>query len=163
MHILLALLCISVAAAPMCMSVPTKGASVRNTMHSITSIAQTTLVHIKKLRTELPVSPQMEVNTPSIEGLTSISHDLGLLDNELQNPFTELLSQIQADVSSLKGRVISLAKTIHCPPMGPTVAARPIGESSDNSFPDSYATQTLTKVQNYLEKFLLNKDKLKVC
>ncbi|XP_062300047.1 leptin-B-like [Scomber scombrus] len=158
MHIFLALLCISVAAAPMCMSVPAKGASVRNTIHSITSIAQITLVHIKKLRTTLPVSPQIEVNTPSIEGLISISHDLGFLDNELQNPFTELLSQIQADVSSLEGRVRSLAETIHC-----HIAAKPIGESSDHPFPDSYLALTLTKVQNYLEKFLLNKDKLKVC
>eukprot|EP00064_Thunnus_orientalis_P015943 superscaffoldBa00003061_g16006 len=158
MRILLALLCVSVAAAPGCTSLPTKGESTRNTIQSIINIAQITLVHIKKLRTKLPVAPQIEVITPSIEGLTSISHDLGLLDNALQNPFTELLSQIQADVSSLEGRVRSLAVTMDCP-----VAARPRVESSDNSFPDSQLYLTLTKVQLYLEKFLHNKDKLKVC
>lgn len=88
----------------------------------------------------------------------SISHDLGLLDNELQSPFTELLSQIQADVSSLEGRVRLLALTLDC-----SLQARPIGETGNNSFPDSHLHLTLTKVQRYLDKFLLNKDKLRVC
>ncbi|XP_038550324.1 leptin-B-like [Micropterus salmoides] len=158
MHILLALLYVSIVAAPGCSSLPTKGDSIRNTIHSIMNIVQITLVHIKKLRTKLPVAPQIELSTPSIEGLTSISHDLGLLDNELQSPFTELLSQIQADVSSLEGRVRSLAITMECP-----IQARPGGHISNNSFPDSHLYQTLTKVQRYLEKFLLSKDKLKVC
>lgn len=107
---------------------------------------------------QLPVGPQMEFSTPSILGLTSISHDLGLLDDELQSPFTELLSQIQADVSSLKGRVRSHAMTMDCP-----VQARPRAETSGNLFPDSHLYLTLTKVQRYLDKLLLNKDKLKVC
>ncbi|KAM7378302.1 hypothetical protein PAMA_013279 [Pampus argenteus] len=158
MHILLPLLCVSIAAAPGCTALPTKGESTRNTVHSIINIAKITLVHIKKLRTKLPVAPEMEVITPSIEGLTSISHDLGRLDNALQSSSTDLLSQIQADVSSLEGRVRSLAVTMDCP-----VAARPRGESSENLFPDSRHYLTLTQVQHYLEKFLLNKDKLKVC
>ncbi|XP_044041709.1 leptin-B-like [Siniperca chuatsi] len=158
MHILLALLYVSLVLAPGCSSLPTKGDSIRNTMHSIMNIAQITLVHIKKLRTKLPVAPQIEFSTPSIEGLTSISHDLGLLDNELQSPFTELLSQIQADVSSLEGRVRSLALTMDCP-----IQARPGKETSDNLFPESHLYLTLTKVQRYLDMFLLNKDKLKVC
>ncbi|AWO98111.1 Leptin b [Scophthalmus maximus] len=107
---------------------------------------------------QLPVAPQIEVSCPSIEGLTSISRDLGLLDNELWSPFTELLSQIQADVSSLEGRVRSLALTMDCP-----ATARPKGETRDTSFPHSHLYLTLTKVQRYLDKLLLHKDKLKVC
>lgn len=75
----------------------------------------------------------LEPSTPSIEGLISISHDLGLLDNELQSPLTELLSQIQADVSSLEGRVRSLALAMDCP-----IQARPRGETSDNVFPVTF-------------------------
>nr|AWI73719.1 leptin-B [Trachinotus blochii] len=158
MHILLALVYVSLMAAPACASLPRKGDSMRNTIHNIINIAQITLVHIKKLRTKLPVSPQIEVTSPPIEGLTSISHDLGLLDNELQSPFTDLLSQIQADVSSLEGRVRSLALSMDC-----TIQAGPAGETSDNLFPETHLHLTLTKVQRYLEKLLLNKDKLKVC
>ncbi|XP_041820269.1 leptin-B-like [Chelmon rostratus] len=153
-----ALLYVALVAAPGCSSLPTKGDSIRNTINSIVNIAQITLVHIKKLRTKLPVAPRIEFCAPSIEGLTSISHDLGLLDNELQNPLTELLSQIQADVSSLEGRVRSLAVTVDCP-----VRARPAGETGNSLFPDSHLHLTLTKVQRYLDKLLLNKDKLKVC
>ncbi|XP_035475001.1 leptin a isoform X1 [Scophthalmus maximus] len=156
MHIPLALLFL--VAAPGCASVSTKRDSIRNTRHNIINIAQITLVHIKKLRTKLPVAPQIEVSCPSIEGLTSISRDLGLLDNELWSPFTELLSQIQADVSSLEGRVRSLALTMDCP-----ATARPKGETRDTSFPHSHLYLTLTKVQRYLDKLLLHKDKLKVC
>ncbi|XP_074481489.1 leptin b [Sebastes fasciatus] len=154
MHVFQALLYVSLAMAPGYLSLPTKGDSIR----SIISIAQTTLVHIKKLRTKLQVAPQIEPITPSIEGLTSISHDLGLLDNELQSPLTELFSQIHADVSSMEGRVRSLAVTTDCP-----VQAKPRGETGNNVFPDSHLHLTLIKVQRYLEKFLLHKDKLKVC
>lgn len=98
------------------------------------------------------------MTNPSIAGLTSISHGLGILDNQLQSPFTELFGQIQADVSSLEGRVRSLALTMDCP-----VQARPSGETSDDLYPDSHLYLTLTKVQRYLEKLLLNRDKLKVC
>lgn len=100
----------------------------------------------------------IEISTPSIEGLTSISHDLGLLDNELQNPYTELLTQIEVDVSTLEGRVRSLAQTMDC-----TLQARPVKQTIDNSFPESHLHMTLTKVQRYVETLLLNKDKLKVC
>lgn len=106
----------------------------------------------------MPAAPQIEFSTPSIEGLTTISHDLGLLDDELQSPSTELLSQIQADVSSLEGRVRSFALTMDCP-----IQARTKGEISNHLFPESHLYLTLMKVQRYLEKFLLNKDKLKVC
>lgn len=107
---------------------------------------------------QLPEAPQIEVTPPSIEGLTSIISYLGLLDNELQSPSAELLSQIQADVSSLDGRVRSLAQTVECP-----TQAKTRGGISDCLFPESCLYLTLTKVQRYLEKFLLNKDKLKVC
>lgn len=107
---------------------------------------------------QLPASPQIEPNTPAIEGLTSISHDLGLLEKELQSPLTELLSQIRADVSSLEGRVRSFALTMDCP-----MRARPTADAGRNLFPDSHLYQTLTKVQRYMEKILLHKDKLKVC
>ncbi|GLD71580.1 leptin-B-like protein [Lates japonicus] len=70
----------------------------------------------------------------------------------------EVLSQIQADVSSLEGRVRSLALTMECP-----VQAKPSGGTSDNLFPESHLYLTLAKVQHYLEQLLLNKDKLKVC
>ncbi|KAM9334653.1 leptin b [Symphorus nematophorus] len=158
MHIFLVLLYVALVAVPECSSLPTKGESIRNTINSIINIAQITLVHIKKLRTKLPVAPQIEHSAPSIEGLTNIINELGLLDKELQSPFTELLSQIQADVSSLEGRVRTLAQTLGC-----TIQDRPEIEITDNLFPDSHLHLTLTKVQHYLDKFLLNKDKLKVC
>ncbi|XP_042367657.1 leptin-B-like [Plectropomus leopardus] len=158
MHIFWTLLFVCLVAAPGCSSLPTKGDSIKNTIQTITNIAQITLVHIKKLRTTLPVAPQIELSTPSIDGLTSITHNLGLLDNELQSPLTELFTQIQADVSSLEGRVRSLAITMDCP-----VQPKPSREASDTVFPDSQLHQTLTKVQRYLETFILHKDKLKVC
>ncbi|XP_069571904.1 leptin-B-like [Brachyistius frenatus] len=157
MHVLLALLYVSLIAAPECTSLPTKGDSIRSTTHNILNIAKITLIHIEKLRTTLPAQ-QIEVTTPSIEGLTGISRDLGLLTNELQSPFTELLSQIQADVSSLEGRMRFLALTMDC-----LVQARPRAETGDNVFPHSGLYLTLTKVQRYLENLLLNNDKLKVC
>ena len=104
------------------------------------------------------MAPQIEHTAPSIEGLTGIIHELGLLDSELQTPFTELLTQIQADVSSLLGRARPLALTLGC-----AVQEGPETQIADNSFPDSQLHLTLTKVQRYLDKFLLNKDKLKVC
>ncbi|XP_030576328.1 leptin b [Archocentrus centrarchus] len=155
MHNLLALLCVSLMAAQQGTSFQTKEDSIRNTIHNIMNIAQITLVHIKKLK--LPAS-QIEVPIPSIEGLTSISHDLGLLDNELQYPFTELLIQIQADVSSLEGRVRSLALSMGC-----SLQAKPAVKTSDSLFPDSHLYMTVIKVQHYLENLLLNKGKLKVC
>lgn len=87
-----------------------------------------------------------------------ISHDLELLDYELQTPFTERLIQIQTDVSSLEGRVRSFAITMECPSQ-----ARPVRETSNHLFPDSHLYLTLLKVQHYLEKLLLSRDKLKVC
>ncbi|XP_073337206.1 leptin b [Pagrus major] len=156
MHILPVLLLASLVVAPGCLSLPKKGDSTRNTIKSIINIAQTTLVHIRILRAEFPVTLQIESSAPSINGLTNISYDLGLLDNELQSP--DSLSQIQADVSSLEGLVRSLALTMNCP-----VKAKPRGQTGDNSFPDTHLYLTLTKVQSYLDKFLLNKDKLKVC
>lgn len=198
MHIFLALLYVSVVAAPQSSSLPTKGDSIGNTINSILSIAQTTLVHIKKLRTkvlftrsqrchtftpvwfllslsihivlftrtystvhsssQLPAAPQIEDSTPSIEGLTGIIHYLGVLDDELQSASTELLGQIQADVSSLNGRLYSLPHATGC-----AVQDRPAGQLGDSLFPESRLYLTLTKVQSYLEKFLLHKDKLKVC
>lgn len=53
MHVLLALLYVFLVAAPACASLPTKGDSIRNTIHNIINIAQITLVHIKKLRTKV--------------------------------------------------------------------------------------------------------------
>lgn len=104
----------------------------------------------------------MEVTTPSIEGLTSIITYLELLDSELQNPATEVLSQIQADVSSLNGFMLSLARIKGCP-----IQAKTKGQTLSHSdrilFPESYLNRSLMKVQRYLEKFLHNVDKLKVC
>ncbi|KAM6961580.1 leptin-B-like [Tautogolabrus adspersus] len=107
---------------------------------------------------QLPVATHIELRTPSIDGLTSISRDLGVLNKELQNPFTELLSQIQADVSSLEGLMRYFAQTMGCP-----IQARPRGHAADPLFPDSQISMTLMKVQLYLDTFLLHKDKLKVC
>lgn len=54
MHIVLAFLCISLAVIPECSSLPTKGNSeIRNSINSITNLAQITLAHINKLRTEV--------------------------------------------------------------------------------------------------------------
>ncbi|KAG7225708.1 hypothetical protein INR49_012294 [Caranx melampygus] len=160
MHILLAVLYVSLVAAPGCTSPPRRGDSARNTIHNIINIAQTTLVRIKMVRTKLPASPEINVTSPPIEGLNSISHDLELLDNELRSLSSNLLSQIQTDVSSMGGSVRALAQTMDC-----TIQDRPRGEisNSNNAYPESYLYQTLTKVQHYLETFILNKDKLEVC
>ncbi|XP_070710252.1 leptin b [Pempheris klunzingeri] len=157
MRILLALLYVSLVGAPGGSSLPAND-SFRNTIQSILNIGQITLFHIKKLRTKLPAAPQMEFSTPSIDGLTSISRDLQILDNELQNPVTDLLSQIQADVSSMEGRVRLFALTMGCP-----VQARPRGHPWASLFPDSHFYLILEKVQRYLDTIFLNKDKLKVC
>ncbi|KAM8739929.1 leptin b [Acanthopagrus schlegelii] len=156
MKILPAVLFVSLVVAHGCSSLPRRSDSIRNTIRSITNIAQTTLVHISILRAKLPDAPQVECSAPSINGLTNISYDLALLDNELRSP--ESLSQIQADVSSLEGLVRSLAVTMNCP-----VNDKPRGEVGNSSFPDTHLYLTLAKVQGYLDKFLLNKDKLKVC
>uniref|UniRef100_A0A3P8SCT2 Leptin n=1 Tax=Amphiprion percula TaxID=161767 RepID=A0A3P8SCT2_AMPPE len=158
MHIILALLYLSLMVAPECSTLPTKGNSTRH-VNSIINIAQITLIHIKKLRAKLPVAPHIEVTTPSIEGLTGISRDLGLLDNDLQSPVLELLSQIQTDVSSLEGRVRSFALTMDCP----IQARRRLETSPASLYPDSYLYLMLTKVERYLENLVLNKEKLKVC
>ncbi|XP_030296403.1 leptin b isoform X2 [Sparus aurata] len=156
MQILSVILFVSLVVAHSCSSLPKRDDSIRNTIRSITNIAQTTLVHIRILRAKLPVAPQIEFSAPSINGLTNISYDLALLDQELKSP--ESLNQIQADVSSLEGLVRSLAVTMNCP-----VNDRPTGEVSNSLFPDTHLYLTLAKVQGYLDKFLLNKDKLKVC
>ncbi|MEQ2283168.1 hypothetical protein AMECASPLE_008503 [Ameca splendens] len=156
MCIPMALLFIFVMAAPECTSLPTKSDSIRNNIHNILNIAQITLVHIKKLKNKAP--PQIEVSTPPINGLTSISLYLEHLDNELQSPFTDLLIQIQADVSSLDRRVRSLALMMDCP-----IQDKPSVEPREPLFPDSEHYVTLAKVQHYLENLPSNKDKLKVC
>uniref|UniRef100_A0A3Q1FFR9 Leptin-B-like n=2 Tax=Acanthochromis polyacanthus TaxID=80966 RepID=A0A3Q1FFR9_9TELE len=158
MHIILALLFLSLTGPPECSTLLMKGNSKRD-VNSIINIAQITLIHIKKLRAKLPEAPHIEVATPSIDGLTGISRDLGLLDNDLQSPVLELLIQIQTDVSSLEGRVRSFASTMNC-----TIQARPGLETNPASlYPDSYVYLMLAKVERYLEKLVLNKDKLKVC
>ncbi|KAF7656174.1 hypothetical protein LDENG_00045650 [Lucifuga dentata] len=142
--------------APECAA---KGDSMRNTINSIVNIAKITLVHIRKIKAKVPFAPQIDVSVPSIEGLTSISRDLALLENELLLlPFSDLLSQIKADVSSLGGRLHSLALTVPCP-----VPARPTAQTPDHVFPHTHLHLTLTKLQHYLEKFPPNKDKLQVC
>lgn len=153
MRNILALLCVFLMAAHQSTILLTKGESIKNTIHSIVYIARTTLVHIKKL--ELPAL--IEVPTPSIEGLKSISHELGVLDNELrQHPF---LIQIQADVSSLERIVRSFANSsMECP-----LEPKPAVQTDESEFPDSHLYMTVAKVQHYLEKLLLNKGKLKVC
>ncbi|MED6263069.1 hypothetical protein CHARACLAT_000517 [Characodon lateralis] len=143
-------------AAPECTSLPTKSDSIRNNIHNILNIAQITLVHIKKLKNKAP--PEIEVSTPPINGLTDISLYLEHLDNELQSPSTDLLIQIQADVSSLDRRVRSLALMMDCP-----IQDKPSVEPREPLFPDSEHYVTLAKVQHYLETLPPNKDKLKVC
>ncbi|XP_031613702.1 leptin-B-like [Oreochromis aureus] len=152
MRNILALLCVFLMAADQNTILLTKGESIKNTIHNIINIAQITLVHIKKLK--LPATPT-EVPTPSIDGLSSISHDLGVLDNELQHPF---LIQIQADVSSLEGRVRSFALSMECP-----LKPKPAVQTDESVFPDSRLYMTVAKVQHYLEKLILNKGKLKLC
>ncbi|KAK5609228.1 hypothetical protein CRENBAI_014407 [Crenichthys baileyi] len=102
--------------------------------------------------------PQIEVSTPPINGLTGISLYLEHLDNELQSPFTDLLIQIQADVSSLDRRVRSLALMMDCP-----IQDKSSAEPREPLFPDSEHYVTLAKVQHYLENLPPNKDKLNVC
>lgn len=53
MHILLIFVYISLMVPPECSGLPTRGDSVKNTINSIISIAQITLVHITKLRTKV--------------------------------------------------------------------------------------------------------------
>lgn len=102
--------------------------------------------------------PEIDVSTPPINGLTDISLYLGHLDYELQSPFTDLLGQIQADVSSLDRRVRSLALMLDCPIQG-----QPSVEPREPLFPDSQHYLTLAKVQHYLQNLPSNKEKLKVC
>ncbi|XP_030005954.1 leptin b [Sphaeramia orbicularis] len=154
MSILLAILYISVALPPDCTVLSTNGDSI----DSILTIAQTTLVHIEKLRMTLPVTQPKVPVSPPIKGLTSITQYLAVLDNDLKNPSTDHLIQIQSDVSSLEGRVRSLAVTMNCP-----VQDRPAPQTHGNIFPETHFHLTLAKAQLYLEKFLRNKDKLKVC
>ncbi|KAK2859017.1 hypothetical protein Q5P01_003637 [Channa striata] len=158
MDILLALFCVCLLAVPESSSLSVKEDYIKKTRHTALNIAQTTMVHIKKLKTKLPASPNIDVTTPTIEGLSSIIDNLGLLENELRSPSNELLSQIQTDVSSLEGTVRSLAQTMDC-----SIKARTTVGPWDNLFPDSRLYLTLIKVQHYLEQMLLNKDKLKVC
>ncbi|KAL3977263.1 arginyl-tRNAhypothetical protein-protein transferase [Sarotherodon galilaeus] len=137
MRNILALLCVFLMAAHQSTIRLTEGESIKNTIHNI-----------------LPATPT-EVPTPSIDGLSSISHDLGVLDNELQHPF---LIQIRADVSSLEGRVRSFALSMECP-----LKPKPAVQTDESVFPDSRLYMTVAKVQHYLEKLLLNKGKLKLC
>uniref|UniRef100_A0A8C6KR69 Leptin n=1 Tax=Nothobranchius furzeri TaxID=105023 RepID=A0A8C6KR69_NOTFU len=154
MHIPLALLYIVLMVAPEGTSLPTNGESIRNNIHSILNIAQITLVHIRKLNTEVCAA----FTSPPVTSLAEICKYLQHLDSELQSPSTELLSQIQADVSSLEGRVRLLASMMDCP-----VQDRTSSETREHLFPDSQHFLTLAKVQHYLENLHLNKDKLKVC
>ncbi|XP_068163435.1 leptin-B-like [Antennarius striatus] len=153
MYILLALVSVSLLVAP------TTADSSRSTIISIINIAKITLFHITKLRTKLPTNPQVELSTPSIEGVTGICYDLGLLDNELQNSdVTEHLSQIRADISSLEGWMGSLARKMGC-----SIRPKPAREPVGNSFPDSQLYLVVEKVRQYLDTLLVNRDKLTVC
>ncbi|XP_074553832.1 leptin-B-like [Halichoeres trimaculatus] len=156
MHLLWAFLFVSLAVAPGCSNLSTKEESIRNANEKLIHIAKITLMHIKMLQTELPGPPQIKLSTPSIQGLTSISHDLGLLANEVQS--TGLLNQIHADVSSLEGLVRYVAGLMECP-----LQDRPQGPTGEVLFPHTQAHATLMKVQLYLDNFILHKDKLKVC
>ncbi|XP_017267018.1 leptin-B [Kryptolebias marmoratus] len=157
MCIPLRLLYVFLMASHDCTSLPTKGECIRNNIHGILDIAQITLVHIK-LKTKWQVLSQVEATSAPVSGLTGISNDLGQLDNELQSLSTDLLSQIQADVSSLDGRVRSLALMMDCP-----VPDKPSARAGEQRFPDSQHYVTLAKVQHYLESLRLNRDKLTVC
>ncbi|XP_076015093.1 leptin b [Genypterus blacodes] len=133
--------------------------STRKAIQSIINIARIALVHIRTLKANLLSPAHTDVSSPCVEGVGSLSRDLGLLGNELLLlPFSDLLAQIQADVSSLEGRVRALAL-----PMGCSLPVRPRVEAPDHTFPHSHLHLTLAKVQNYLEKIPPNKDKLKVC
>ncbi|XP_037551673.1 leptin b [Nematolebias whitei] len=157
MHFPLALLYASLMMAPECTSLPTMDESIEKNIHSILNIVKMTLVHIK-LKTKWQVLSQVEVNSPTIDGLTGVSNDLGLLDEELQSLSTEVLSQIQADISCLEGRVRSLALMMDCP-----IRNKPGAQAREHLFPISQHYEMLAKVQHYLENLHLNKDKLMVC
>ncbi|XP_028255808.1 leptin b [Parambassis ranga] len=158
MHICLALFYICFVATPECSSLPTNKDMIRNTVNDIIHTAKTTLAHIKRLTTLLQMPPLINDTIDPIEGLTTIIHELGCLDNELQTDFTEHFTQIQVDVSSLEGRVRSLASTIGC-----TSPARPVRGHTTDRFQDSYLYLTLSKVQRYLENLIRNSSKLEVC
>ncbi|XP_028306195.1 leptin b [Gouania willdenowi] len=157
MRLFVVLLYALLFAAPDCTGLTTTAGYMRNFIHRITSIVMTTQVHIHKLSKEV-VDPETNLSPPSIQGLTSIGRDLGLLDNELRSPFTELLSQIQADVSSLEGAVHFLASTMGC-----NIQDKPPLQTREHPFPDGHHHQMLREVQHYMDHLLLNKDKLKVC
>lgn len=129
-----------------------------NSRDPIIAIAQTTLYHIKQVQAELAMTSQRNVSSPSLKGLNSIIHALGLLENELQTLPTAHLSQIRMDVSSLEGRVRSRALTLNCPIQG-----KPTAKTRAHLFPDSSLHHTLTRVENYLEKLINTNNKLKVC
>ncbi|XP_024138642.1 leptin-B [Oryzias melastigma] len=155
---LLMLVYASFLALPACTSPATKGNVIQIQVHNIVNLAQTTITHIRKLRTQLLMAPPIEITTPPIKGLASVSHYLKHLDNELQSPVTDLLSQIQADVSSLDGKVQSLGSLMNCPSQ-----PRPTAEVTRFLFPDSHYYRTIAKVEHYLENLHLNREKLKVC
>ncbi|CAL8242493.1 unnamed protein product [Merluccius merluccius] len=145
---------------PACTGLPTNAQSRTDTIHTIVSIAQTTLVHIHKLQTQLPANPLITVASPPIKGLSSISRDLSLLDNQLQDPTLGTLGQIHADVSSLSGWVRFLAESMDCLPAARAETGQ--GPASDG-FSESYVYLCLMKVKVYLDKLLLNEDKLSTC
>lgn len=107
---------------------------------------------------QLQVLSQVEVTSPTIDGLTGVSNDLGHFDEELQSLSMEVLSQIQVDISSLEGRVRSLALMMDC-----AIQDKPSAQARKHQFPISQHYEMLAKVQHYLENLHLNKDKLMVC
>ncbi|CAL8318434.1 unnamed protein product [Lota lota] len=109
---------------------------------------------------QLPASPLITVGSPSIRGLNSISQDLFVLYNQLQDPASGPLGQIQADVSSLNGCVRFLAETMNCLPADQAQTGEGL---VSNGFSESHVYVSLMKVQVYLDKLLLNEDKLRAC
>jgi len=107
-----------------------------------------------------PAALQMDVGSPSIGGLHSISQHLSELVGQLQDSRLDPLGQIHADVSSLGGSVRYLAETMNCR-LAPaeTGATRP----ASNKFPESHYYVSLRKVQVYLDNLLLHRDMLTAC
>uniref|UniRef100_A0A8C7ZDG6 Leptin n=1 Tax=Oryzias sinensis TaxID=183150 RepID=A0A8C7ZDG6_9TELE len=158
MYMPLALVYASFLTLPACTTPATKRNVIQIQVHNIVNLAQTTVAHIRKLRMQLLMAPPIEITTPPIKGLANFSHYLKHLDNELRSPDTDLLSQIQADVSSLDGKVQSLGLMMNCP-----FQPRPTAEVSRFLFPEIHHYRTIAKVENYLENLHLNREKLKVC
>lgn len=97
----------------------------------------------------------MTESTPSVEGLTSTCHYLGLLEEKLH--VEDRFNQIKMEIQDIQGRVCNYASTMNCP-----IQPRPSATMATVTYRITAAFRTLDKVESYLKK-ILSSDRLTVC